>query len=258
MKTNIPAAGLIEEGEALAALGTSPPAALARRDRVFHTGLSVAFLLTAFVGFAPTYFLKTAFHTPVLSPLLHVHGLVNTAWLVLLVIQTSLISARRVKLHMTLGVAGALIAAVLVPVGLMTALAMARLGAVTPARLGFLIFPLGQVLMFGGLVAAALWKRRQPALHKRLIVLATAVLLTPAISRLPFVAALPVAGLRPVLALLLTAMFVAAAMLHDRRMGRRAHPIYVWGGIALLLSGPLRFGLGQTAAWQSIARALVG
>jgi hypothetical protein len=231
---------------------------MARRDRLFYTGVSVAFLLTAFVGFAPTYFLKAAFHTPALSPLLHVHGLICTAWLVLLLAQTALVARGRGALHMKLGVAGALLAAALVPIGIMTALAMARHGTITPDRRAFLIFPLTAVLMFGGFVGAALWNRRKPERHKRLILLGTATLITPAIARLPFVAGLPVAGLRPVLALLLSAMFVAAALIHDWRLGRRAHPLYVWGGIAILLSGPARFALAQTAAWQSLTRLLVG
>ena len=65
-------------------------------------------------------------------------------------------------------------------------------------------------------------------------------------------------GMRSVVALLLTTLFVVAAMVHDRRLGRRAHPIYVWGALAILLSGPVRFGLAHTAAWQSLARFLVG
>src|SRR5262245_40225988 len=119
MKTNVqpsaPIGGLIEEAETARALGTDlrplSRSALARRDRIFYTGVSLAFLVTAFVGFAPTYFLKAAFHTPVLPPLLHVHGLVCTAWLVLLFAQTGLVAARQVRLHMKLGMAGALVAA---------------------------------------------------------------------------------------------------------------------------------------------------
>ena len=38
----------------------------------------------------------------------------------------------------------------------------------------------------------------------------------------------------------------------------RVHPVYIWGGSALVLSVPLRLALGSTAAWQSFAAAIVG
>jgi len=53
----------------------------ARHDRVFHAGMAVTFLVTVLVGFGPAYFLKPVYPSPSLSPLLHAHGLVFTAWL---------------------------------------------------------------------------------------------------------------------------------------------------------------------------------
>jgi hypothetical protein len=266
MNTNVQGLqGLIEEGEALTALGGARAAEprrlsraeLARRDRVFYGGVSVAFLVTTLVGFARSYFLKTAFHTPPLTPLLHVHGLVGTAWLVLLVVQSGLVSAGRVDLHMKLGIAAALVAAAFVPLGIMVPLAMARHGAVTPERLVFLIFPLSQALMFGGFVGAALRHRKRPEIHKRLILLGTATMVVPAISRLLMLVHVP-KGLSPVVALALATAFVVAGMVHDWRTRGRVHRLYLWGALAIMLSGPVRFGLGHTAAWQSLARHLVG
>jgi hypothetical protein len=244
--------GLIEEGEALGASNE----ALARRDRAFYRGVSLAFLVTALVGFGRTYFLKAAFHTPALTPLMHGHGIVGTAWLVLLVAQTSLVSAGRVGVHMKLGIAGALVAAAFVPLGILVPLEMARHGAVTPGRSVFLIFPLTQSLMFGGIVGAALWhRRRRPELHKRLMLVGTAVMITPALARL--ILFVPV-GPRPVVALVLSMAFVVAGMIHDWRTRGRVHRLYVWATMAIVLSGPARFALGHTPAWQALVRHLVG
>jgi hypothetical protein len=265
MNTNVQ--GLIEEGEALTALGGVREAAagprslsraeLARADRAFYRRVSVAFLVASMVGFARTYFLKAAFHTPPLTPLLHVHGLVATAWLVLLVVQTGLVSARRVDLHMKLGIAAALVAAAFVPLGLMVPLAMVRHGAVTPDRLVFLIFALSQALMFGGCVAAAMWYRKRPEVHKRLILVGTAVMITPALARLLVFLPIP-AGPRPVIALVMSTAFLLAGMIHDWRTRGRVHRLYLWATLAIVLSGPLRSALGHTEAWQSLARHLVG
>jgi hypothetical protein len=254
--------GLIEEGAALTALDASlepaaEPEALARRDRAFYRRVSVAFVVTAMVGFAPTYYLKTAFHAPALTPLMHVHGAVGTAWLVLLLAQTGLVSAGRVDLHMRLGIFGALVAAAFVPLGIAVPIAMLRHGALAPERLAFLIFPLVQSLLFGGFVGAALLNRNHPERHKRLMLLGTATMITPAIARLPFIIQVPV-GARPVVALVLSTAFVFAAMVHDWRTRGRVHPLYRWGTLAILLSGPVRFALAHTAAWQSLARRIAG
>jgi hypothetical protein len=223
-----------------------------RRTRVFYTAMAVVFLVTTFAGFAPTYFLKGLSDSPPLGPLLHVHGLVFTSWLILLLVQTTLVARHRVDWHRRLGVAGAALAAIMVPLGMMTGIVGARQGfaAGGSESLAFLIFPLGQMVMFGALMGAAIWKRRQPESHRRLILLATAVAVTPAISRLPLVP-------NAMIALLLSTLFVVAGIVHDWTGRRRLHPIYAWGGLAILASGPLRFALGQTAAWQSFARFLV-
>ena len=224
----------------------------ARRDRIFHTGMAIACLLTAVVGFGPTYFFKPVHASPPLPLLLHVHGLVFTAWLVLLIVQSGLVRADRVSLHMRLGMFGALLMPCVVFLGLWVGVDAARRGGsadgMTP--LGFMIFPFGQVLLFGGFVAAGLWKRRQPEIHRRFILLGTICMLTPAISRM--------VGNRSLLAMFLTLAFVVVAMIHDWLSRRRVHPVYIFGGLILLVSGPLRAAVAKSAAWQSFASMLVG
>jgi hypothetical protein len=43
--------------------------------------MALAIGAIVFAGFAPTYYLRPYFHPEPLSPLLHVHGLVFTAWI---------------------------------------------------------------------------------------------------------------------------------------------------------------------------------
>lgn len=230
-----------------------PPLSPARQIRIFHTGMAVAFLVTAVAGFGPTYFLKGLYNTPALSPLLHVHGMVFTAWLLLLLTQSAFVAAHRVDLHKRLGIFAAVIALAMIPLGIMTAIEAARRGVATPGLtpLVFMVFPVGAVVMFAGFIGAALWKRRQPEIHRRLIILGTVSIMTPAIARLPF------AGKNPILALVLSLLFVIAGMIHDWKTRGRVHPLYIWGGLIVLLSGPARAAIGNSAAWQSFARFLV-
>ena len=170
----------------------------------------------------------------------------------LLIVQSGLVRARRVDLHKRLGVAGAGLAVVLVLLGVMVSVYGARHGKSADGLgpLAFMIFPFGQTLLFGGFVGVALWKRRQPELHRRLILLGTICLMTPAISR--------IVGQRAVLASFLTLIFVIVAMVHDWKSRHRVHPLYLWGFAILLLAGPGRAAVANTPAWQAFAQLLVG
>ena len=83
-----------------------------RRERFFYVGISVIIAATVFAGFAPTYFLKSYFASPPLMPLLHLHGLVFTSWIVLLLTQTTLVAANRTDIHRRLGIVGGVIAVI--------------------------------------------------------------------------------------------------------------------------------------------------
>jgi hypothetical protein len=242
--------GLIEEGEAFRRMSAR---AEVRRTRRFHSYLSIGFLAVAFAGFSRTYYVSAFTDAPALSGLLHLHGAVFTGWLVLLFVQSTLVAAHRVDWHRRLGIFGALLALAMVPLGFDVAITAVRNGITKPVGdpLPFLIFPLGQTLLFGGFVAVAIWKRRTPDVHRRLMVVATASLMTPAIVRLPFVE-------KPVLALLLSTLFIVAGMIHDWRTRGKVHRVYVIGALILALSGPLRFAVARTEAWHSIASYLVG
>ena len=91
------------------------PLSPARPDRIFHTGMAIACLITVFLGFGPTYFFKPFQASPPLSTLLHVHGLMFTTWLVLLIVQSGLVRADRVDVHKRLGIFGAVLAATRAP-----------------------------------------------------------------------------------------------------------------------------------------------
>lgn len=227
------------------------PLAPARRDRIFHLGMAIAFLITAVLGFGPTYFFKPIHPSPPLSPLLHVHAMAFTAWLLLLIVQSGLVRADRVDLHKRLGILGGVLAAAMVVLGLMASINGARRGVQADGMvpLAFMIFPFGQTLLFGGFVGLALWKRRQPELHRRFILLGTVCLLTPALSRM--------VGKQPLPAVLLTVAFVVVAMIHDWKTRRRVHLVYILGAVIIFASGPLRAAIANTSAWQSFAQFLV-
>src|SRR5260370_34439786 len=92
-----------------------------RFDHLFFSAMALLMLATVFVGFAPSYYLAGVFHAPLPSLIIHLHGAAFSCWILFLVTQTSLVSAGRVDLHRRLGVAGFLLACLMVILGVFAA-----------------------------------------------------------------------------------------------------------------------------------------
>jgi len=223
-----------------------------RRERWFYISMSIAALVTVFAGFAPTYYLRPYFNTAPLMPLLHVHGIVFTSWLVLFLIQTTLVAAHRTDIHRRLGILGGVIATLMILIGTSTAVIRASQGA-TPvpgvSSLSFLVVPLGDISVFAILVGAGFYYRRRPDVHKRLMLLATVSILAAAIARLPF--AIMQAG--PPAFFGITDLFVLACILYDLITLKRVHRATALAALLIIASQPLRLMLAGTHVWLAFA-----
>lgn len=233
---------------------TSAPTTV-RRDRAFYTGMSVASAITVFVGFGRSYFLKGYFGAPPLTPLVHLHGLVFTGWICLFLAQVLLVAKQRVALHRRLGILGGIWATILVLVGLATAVASARRNfpAGGDQTLAFLAVPLTDMFVFAVLVTAGLLFRRKPEVHKRLMLVATIGLLSAAIARWP----LAIMQKGPVAFFVVTDLYLLAGIGYDLAARRRIHPAYLWGGLLLVVSQPLRLAISHTDTWLAFTARLV-
>lgn len=205
----------------------------------------MAAAVATFVGFAPTYYLKAVYGMPPLPPLVHLHGIVFTLWIVLLIIQTSMVALKRTDLHRRLGIVGAVLAVVMTVVGPATAIAAVQRGRMD-AR--FLIVPMSTVVVFPVLVGAALLMRRRAEAHKRLMVIATTELLTAAMGRWPGVRDWGAFGSYAV-----TDLFLIALLIYDLVTRRRLHPATIWGGLFLVASQFSRETVRNTATWLAMA-----
>ena len=92
-----------------------------RPERIFYVAMSFAAIAIMFAGFAKTYFLRSHFHPEPLSLTVKLHGAAFTAWVLLLLVQTTLVSARRVDIHRKLGWLGAGLAAFMIVIALRAA-----------------------------------------------------------------------------------------------------------------------------------------
>jgi hypothetical protein len=113
-----------------------------------------------------------------------------------------------------------------------------------------MVIPLTSVLLFALFAGAGLVYRRQPDVHKRLMVLATIAMLPPALGR----ALSTVIGTSyPALFFGATVLFLVAIGIHDWRTSGRVHSVTLWGGVFLTISFPGRLALGSTNMWLIFA-----
>jgi hypothetical protein len=223
----------------------------------FHLLFGVAVTALVFAGFAQSYYLAFLFDARPLTILLHVHGLVFSAWLVVFILQTRFIATNRYLLHRRLGIAGAALAGAVVVVGVLTAMILGTLPGVRALGLDtqrFMIVPLIDIALFAGFVGSALALRRRPQWHRRLMVLGMIAILAPAVARILLMLSVPrlfmVAQAGVVIA------FLAWAVANDWLRYRIVHPAYLLGGAMILLSWPLRIAVARSDAWSEAARVL--
>jgi hypothetical protein len=237
----------------------STPAAPNRRyEHYFFSIMAVLMFLTVFFGFARSYFLAGIFAAPLPSLILHFHGAAFTLWMILLVTQTSLVAAGRTDLHRRLGMAGFILASLMVVLGVMAGTdSMLRHAASTDAfgrdpRM-FYIVPLSDMVLFATFIYAGFRARRDSAAHKRYIYIATAALTVAAIARLPFAFSSrnnPLDGW-------LSNLFLLALIVYDLFSLRKIHRVTLWAGALLIFVQQIRIPVGKTAAWHAFANWVI-
>ncbi len=215
--------------------------ATARTKRVF-VPLALLAVVMAAAGFWPGYFGPLLAGTDAKTLLVHVHAVVFVGWLAMFAAQATLAATGRVALHMRLGPSLFVFGVLLVVVGVATALGRfdndLAAGDMALARRR-LFAPLRDVIVFAPFLAAGWIYRCRPEIHKRIMLVATTILLVAAVSRMKFLGTpAPTA-----IFLLVWPLPVYAAMAHDFVTKRIVHPVYVIGltaMVAMQLVLPLR------------------
>ena len=234
-------------------------------ERRFFIGMASAILLTVFIGFAPTYYLLPWLQGATvrgqapgagLTPLVHLHAALFSAWVILFGIQAAVIAGRRVDLHRRMGRAATILAASVLVVGVWTSIYSGRLGNTPPGWANdeaFLAVPMTGMALFAGFIAAAFVWRRRPDYHKRLMLLGTIAMLVPALARIMRMADWPLLPPGVWGALIVLNLYLAALIIFDLRQRGKLHPATAWGVGIHLLSWPGRLYLGYTEPWQAFS-----
>jgi hypothetical protein len=217
--------------------------------RYFLVGMAALILLTVFAGFAPSFYLRSAFRPDhELSIVLHLHGLAFSAWVILFLVQTILIAKGSPRLHrrlgwITLGVA----LAMLLLVGAATVEQMRRGIPLEDAAQDIAFNLFGSVMFAVPLSGAILWRKR-PDWHKRLMLCATLALLGAPILRLILLSTHLEFPTAVNWSIVLWDMFFLPGLAFDLLTRGRIHRAYAYG-IGLIVASQIV--MLHVVAWPS-------
>jgi hypothetical protein len=179
-----------------------------------------------------------------------------SGWVVLLAVQSALVTARRVGWHRRLGVFGGGWAALVVAVGSVTTVHAAAREvrghtAMAGSQVVITTLDLAQMMLFAGFVTIAIWQRRRVDVHKRLMLLTIVCMLPDALARLPVTFMTN--------GLILVGLYgsVIALVGIDTIRHRRLHPAFGWGGLGMLAVFTVLLFLATTPRWIAFATRLV-
>jgi hypothetical protein len=186
--------------------------------------------------------------------IVQLHAAVFSGWMLLLFTQVVLVFRRRTDMHQRVGRMGIYYGVLVLVMGLLITFA-APVQHVTGGRstvdeaAGFLILPLGDMLLFGGFFAAGAAYRHRKELHKRLMLMATIALL--------FAPAARIGGdVGPLMVLAIWLLPLGLALAHDALLRRRIERVYLLG-TAVLLVASARINLMESETWLVIGRRLL-
>lgn len=230
-------------------------------DHAFLLAMSALTFALVLAGFVPGL-VRTAGRRAPITPLFSLHAGIFFAWLVLFLVQVSLVTRRRTQLHRQVGRAATVLILAILVVGYATAIDSGRRGfdlsgdlRLEADPLGLLVFPLGDLASFALLVGLGLWYRRVPEHHKRFMLMATTGSMMGA----------PIAHLvghnwpaSPALVPALLGLVLFTPAVYDRVRHGRFHPVTAWAALGLFAWGNIRAAvIAPNATWQSFAAWLV-
>ena len=232
-------------------------------DRNFVLIVLAAIWAGVLAGFVPDIFEHFTGKHVQYAPIVHFHAAVFLGWLVLLTTQMTLIRSGRVHLHRKLGLLGLAMIPVMLVLGPATALVMDHLEFGTPdGDAAFLIVPVTGVATFAPIALAGLVFRRSPAVHKRLMLLATVFLADAGFARW---LAGPISkvtghGVWPffVQSFFGSILIMTGMVAYDLFTRRKLHPAFAIAVVFGLAAEVMQAVVYNLPAWKPIATHLIG
>jgi len=199
-------------------------------SRYFYLSMSLVLAGLVVLGFSRTVGTNLFHANPPRPLLLWIHGAVFSTWIVFFIVQSSLVRARKVSVHRLLGWFGAALATTMVVLGFTIAVVMGRFDTLVLHQDGvgaFLSIPFVDMIIFGSCVGLAIYWRKKPEYHRRLLFIGSCQLMDAAIGRFDFMfnhnlyfAALDI--------------LIVLGIVRDWVVDRRVHKVYLYGLPAMM------------------------
>jgi len=225
-------------------------------SRYFYFAMSLLFAVVVVAGFSQSIG-AALFHPAIPRPiLLWVHGAAFSLWVLFFVLQTSLVRLRKVSWHRLMGWFGTGLAAFMVVVGFSTAVVMTRFDMVQLHEAdvaSFISIPFWDMIAFGTLVGLAIYWRKKPELHRRLLFIATCELMDAPFGRVGYV-------FNNNLFFPLLDLLILLGVSRDLVVDRRVHRVYLYA-LPLTIVGQaitMYAYLGNPGWWQACTHAILG
>lgn len=234
----------------------------ATAERRFFLGFLLVAWLGVILGFAPPSWARFHGQADYSAPLvLQIHAGLFMAWMVLLAAQVALIRTGRREWHRRIGMGMAAAIAPMVVTGFLAeAYSQRHYLANPPNSQAFFIVPIFYIAAFGVLAGWAVAKRRDAAAHKRLIYLATTIIVGAAWTRAigqPLTAAVGDDYLGMIVnTFTSTNVLLAALLLFDWRTRGRLHPVTAFAVPAIVACQFAVSWIYHAPGWLPIAHRL--
>ncbi|HLL15193.1 MAG TPA: hypothetical protein VK388_09020 [Pyrinomonadaceae bacterium] len=218
-------------------------------DRPLFVAAAILFPLVVLAGYFKSYYFSAFFDVPsVANMLVHAHALVMTLWVAYFSAQIALIRTKNVRAHMTMGLVGIVLAALVVVVGTATAYDAQLVRGSAPPGVNprsFFVLPMLDMALFVVFFAGAIYYRKRPTEHKALMLMTAIAFMPAALFRLPVV---------PPQHMLHWAfgvpMLVALACFGwHRAKHRKLNKVFAASVLLIIAAHPLRIALLSSDAW---------
>ena len=238
----------------MATVMTQPTRVRASRRLRPYLPIAILALVVAIVGFWANYYGRILTGTVTTAPIIQVHAAIFIGWLLIVITQATLAARGRLALHMRIGRYLMAYGIAVIAIGIVGTLAATGMhldaGRLERAR-ALLFIGFTDMLTFAPFLAAAWIYRSKPEVHKRLIVVATSVLLIAPVHRMHWFLGGPPAPDAAVLAIWLAPIYLG--MIYDWVTRRVVHPVYLLGVLAILFLKYWRIPIMASDGWRSIA-----
>jgi hypothetical protein len=221
---------------------------------LFMSLLAVAVIL---YGFSFTVG-KNLIHPAIPRPwILYVHAVVISGWLVLFVLQSTLVRSRKVQWHRRLGRFGVALGTLIPVLGISTAIVMGHFNAVrlhAADAESSLVIPLFDMVCFTCTFPLAVYWRKKPELHRRLMLVATCALTAAGFGRFP-------AGILPgYLFYAGVDGLILLGVARDLVVDRAVHRVYLFVLFPFILGQTIvtYIAYHNVSFWLRIAHSLLG